>query len=102
MAQAVAALANVLERERQAAIAADVDALTELQDEKRACVAQLRSTEPDPTTMGPLVDRAQANIRLIRLLVQCLRGTVEPEGTPVYSATGERQPLAERSRRGVL
>ena len=81
MPEATAALANVLERERVAAIAADVDALTALQEEKRSCLVVLKSSEPPPEEMGPLVERAQANIRLIRLLVQCLRGAVEPVAT---------------------
>lgn len=97
MGQAATMFSSVLERERQAAITADVDALAKLQDEKRAALTALHSDEElTEDEMASLRARAMANVQLIRHLTVCLQGMVAPEA-PTYTAGGAR-PVGAMSR----
>lgn len=89
MGQAVSTLSSVLERERQAAIAADVDALAELQEEKRLALTALYDDEVSDEEMSDLRGRAMANVQLIRHLTVCLQGMCAPQA-PTYTAGGAR------------
>jgi hypothetical protein len=92
-------LADVLDREKRAAANADVDALLELQSEKRAALDRLYASAPSADVLEPLRKAAQGNVALIRHLVVCLRGVVGGEGA-VYGPSGEACPADVRSERG--
>jgi hypothetical protein len=89
MGRAATVLASVLERERKAAISADVDALSMLQDEKRLAMAALASDETSDDELGTLRSRAMANVQLIRHMAMCLQGMLAPTGA-TYTAGGAR------------
>lgn len=82
-------LARLLEHERVAAIAADIDRLIELQDLKREAVSEVHSDNTAPSEIEVLAAAARNNIVLMRHLVQCLRGFSLVEEN-AYGATGER------------
>ncbi|HEX6240762.1 MAG TPA: hypothetical protein VFZ61_07710, partial [Polyangiales bacterium] len=79
----------VLERERKAAISADVDALSKLQDEKRLAMVALGSDETSDEELGTLRMRAMANVQLIRHMAMCLQGMLAPSGA-TYTPGGAR------------
>src|SRR5687767_9248515 len=89
MGEAVTSLSSVLERERQAALAADVDALAQLQEEKRLALTALGAEEVSDDEIGSLRTRAMANVQLIRHLTVLLQGMVAPQA-PTYTAGGAR------------
>jgi hypothetical protein len=93
---------ELLAREREAALHADIDALTEVQERKRAVLSELRSSPVADSDISQLIARAHENIGLIRHLIVCLRGCLGAEAEPTYSASGERKPQIERGFRGVL
>lgn len=83
-------MADLLEQEHAAALRADVQALAEIQDEKRGAVERLRASNPSNDIITALEAATQRNIALIRHLVRCLRAvTVEPAEL-AYSAAGTR------------
>src|SRR5688572_3648501 len=97
MGQAATMFSSVLERERQAAVTADVELLAALQDEKRAALTALHSDEElTEDEMASLRARAMANVQLIRHLTVCLQGMVAPQA-PTYTAGGAR-PVGAMSR----
>lgn len=99
------ALAQLLERERQAALHADIDALSELQPLKQELVAGLRRSERgeySQRTMDGLAAQARDNIGLIRQLVICLRGAIGIPSEAMYTQAGQYMPSVGRSLRGVL
>jgi len=97
MGQAATIFSSVLEREREAAVAADVDALALLQEEKRAALTELHGDEElTEDEMASLRSRAMANVQLIRHLTVCLQGMVAPQ-PPTYNAGGAR-PVGSMSR----
>lgn len=96
MGRAGKALSSVLERERKAAISADVDALLRLQDEKRLALTALSAEEGTSDELDLLRERAMANVQLIRHLAMCLQGMLAPEGA-TYNAGGAR-PIGAISR----
>jgi len=105
MERCALALSQLLERERQAALRADIDALSELQPLKQELVAGLRASERgehSQYTIDSLADQARANIGLIRQLVVCLRGALGIESEATYTPAGRYLPSAARSLRGVL
>ena len=89
MGQAVSVLSSVLERERNAALAADVDLLARLQDEKRLALTALHGDEASDEELDSLRGRAMANVQLIRHLTMCLQGMLAPQGA-TYTAGGAR------------
>jgi hypothetical protein len=102
MSDEARAFADALERERVAAASADVDALTQIQLEKQALLSQMPQARLGDSDISELISRAQANIGLIRHLVVCLRGCVDGDAEPTYTAAGERVVPGERGQRGVL
>jgi hypothetical protein len=80
---------SLLDRERDAACQADVEALVAIQDEKTEVLARLR-TEGTPNDMlEHLTAAAEANIVLMRHLVLCLRGLIEGvDEASTYNASG--------------
>lgn len=89
MGQAAKVLSSVLERERKAAISADVDALARLQDEKRLALGALAQDGASDDELATLRLRATANVQLIRHLAMCLQGMLAPQGA-TYNAGGSR------------
>lgn len=89
MGQAVSTMSSVLERERKAALAADVDALARLQEEKRLALSALHEDEASAEELDGLRGRAMANVQLIRHLTMCLQGMLAPQGA-TYTAGGAR------------
>ena len=61
MGRAATVLSSVLERERKAAISADIDALSQLQHEKRLAMAAMASDETSDEELGSLRSRAMAS-----------------------------------------
>lgn len=96
MGRAATVLSSVLERERKAAIAADVDALTRIQDEKRLALQALASDDASDEELSVLRMRAMTNVQLIRHLAMCLQGMLAPQGA-TYNAGGAR-PVGPISR----
>jgi hypothetical protein len=96
MGQAATVLSSVLERERKAAISADVDALSLIQDEKRLALSALAKDETSGEELASLRLRATANVQLIRHLTMCLQGMLAPHGA-TYNAGGAR-PIGSISR----
>jgi hypothetical protein len=83
-------MSSVLERERKAALAADVDALSKLQEEKRLALSALHGDDDASSEeLDVLRGRALANVRLIRHLTMCLQGILAPQGA-IYTAGGAR------------
>lgn len=82
-------LSRLLEHERIAAIAADVDRLMQIQDLKREAVSAVHPGNTPPHEIEALAAAARNNIVLMRHLVQCLRGFSLVEDN-AYGATGER------------
>ncbi len=82
-------LSRLLEHERIAAIAADVDRLMQLQDLKRDAISAVTPQNTPPHEIDVLATAARNNIVLMRHLVQCLRGFSMVEDN-AYGATGER------------
>lgn len=100
MNQAASMLTALLERERTAALSADVDALTALQAEKRTALDSLRAQGLSDAELEALRQSALTNVQLIRHLVGCLHGLSGSEAT--YTPGGAR-PLAALGRsRGRL
>lgn len=89
MGQAATVLSSVLERERKAAISADVDALTLIQVEKRLALTALTVDGATQEEVDSLHERALANVQLIRHLAMCLQGMLAPGGA-TYNAGGSR------------
>ena len=75
------AFAELLERERHAALHAKLDVLTEVQTQKRALLSEMQGLELESSDAGALIERAQENIGLIRHLVVCLRGCLGDDAT---------------------
>jgi hypothetical protein len=100
---AVARLAELLDDERAAALAADVDRLLALQAEKQRAVDAVLSEHAGsfPAHAGRLADVARENLLLLRHLVSCLRSLVGEE-TPTYGHVGQSAPSAAPWRRGAL
>lgn len=96
MGQAATVLSSVLERERKAAISADVDALSLIQVEKRLALNALQMDGASPEEVETLQARAMANVQLIRHLAMCLQGMLAPSGA-TYNAGGAR-PIGAISR----
>jgi hypothetical protein len=89
MGQAVTVLSSVLERERKAAISADVDALSLIQVEKQLALTALSVDGASNEEIETLHARAMANVQLIRHLAMCLQGMLAPGGA-TYNAGGGR------------
>jgi len=102
MAQAAEEFSSLLDRERQAALSADVDALTALQEEKRAWLTRAKNGEFEASLADDLIARAHANVGLIRNLVVCLRGVLGGDSEPTYTSRGLRPVEPEGSLRGKL
>ena len=102
MSERARAVEALLAREREAALHADIDALTQVQEEKRAVLSELRQSKVSDSDITQLIARAHENIGLIRHLIVCLRGCLGAEAEPTYGASGERKPQLERGFRGVL
>jgi hypothetical protein len=93
---------TLLDRERQAALSADIEALAELQEEKRALLAKLKNGEFEGSISDELITRAHSNVSLIRNLVVCLRGVLGGDNEPTYTSKGLRSVAPEGSLRGKL
>ena len=102
MQDAAAEFSQLLEREREAALRADVEGLVEVQAHKRRLFDRVRSGELLGEIPSELVARAHANIGLIRNLVTCLRGCLGGETEATYTSKGLRSNAPDGSSRGVL
>lgn len=102
-ADAIARLAGLLDAERAAALAADVDQLLAIQAEKQRALSSVLGAHDGafPASAGRLADTARENLLLLRHLVSCLRSLVGEE-EPMYSNAGRRSPTVAPKRRGAL
>ncbi len=96
---------ELLERERQAALNADVALLTEVQSVKQAFFDRIADEDLSRSpAYDALVERARSNVALIRQLVTLLRilsGT--DDGAVAYGANGQATVAPNHHfRRGVL
>jgi len=95
MADLARALSDLLARERQAALHADVDALEALQADKRALLDEAeRAGAIDTPAFERLATVARSNLGLIRQLVGLHRALagIEPAA---YGADGRRTATAD-------
>jgi hypothetical protein len=99
---ASAEFTELLDCEREAALRADVEGLAELQERKRLLFERVRRGELQGEFPRELVERAHANIGLIRSLVACLRGCLGGETEATYTSKGLRSNAPDGSSRGVL
>lgn len=97
-----AAFLALLDEELQAARTADVDALSEIQERKRAALPALLSADLPEDARTALQERAQANVRLIRQLVQGLSNMLSAAADDTYDAYGKRNSLGPSSLRVTL
>mgnify|MGYP003952364721 CR=1 FL=1 len=96
-------LISLLEEELEAACDADVDRLFSLQEQKVTCLAELSDQDTPRALLVALREQARSNIRLIRHLVTCYRGIVQPEDQSSYNAHGSTNVIPLRGRvRGAL
>lgn len=99
-------LAELLQEERDAALAADVDTLERLQEDKRALLDEVREIEGAASeTWQSLGQRARANVLLMRQMVAFQRALLGLDsGGAGYGASGEPAMPAgpATTRRGVL
>jgi hypothetical protein len=102
MQEARVEFSSLLDRERQAALSADVEALAQLQEEKRAWLDKVKSGELEGSLADDLIARAHSNIGLIRNLVICLRGVLGGDSEPTYTSRGLRPVGREGNSRGTL
>ena len=102
MTPAAQEFSTLLDRERQAALSADVTALTELQEAKRTWLARVQSGEIEGSLTDDLIMRAHTNVALIRNLVICLRDVLGGENEPTYTSRGLRSTAPEGVLRGKL
>ena len=98
---AAEAFARALDAEREAATRADFDALLRIQDEKRALMSALKATA-SPEVTDQLATRARDNLRLLRHLLACVRGHLDLDTEPTYSARGQALTSNQGSLRGRL
>lgn len=102
MSEAAAEFSLLLDREREAALRADVEGLAELQEHKRLVLDRVRRGELQGHIPDELIVRAHANIALIRNLVTCLRGCLGGETEATYTSRGLRSTAPDGGSRGVL
>lgn len=84
-------LAELLAREREAAIVADIDLLEVLQDEKRELLDLAYAEETDEPALHHLAEMARANVVLIRQLVTLHRALAGIDAVPGYGADGRER-----------
>jgi len=95
MTELARALGELLARERQAALLADVDALEALQADKRALLDEAeRAGALDTPSFERLAAVARSNLGLIRQLVG-LHRALAGMPPPAYGADGQRRTTAE-------
>lgn len=99
MSPAAHRLWDLLEKERLAAIAADVDAVAAVQEDKRVALTAFHRSAPDQEEVELLVEVAHANIVLMRHMAECYRGLLGVEGQSVYGAAGQSVQLGSRGRK---
>jgi len=80
---------TLLDVERKAALAADVDTLSALQDHKAAVLAEMQSDPPTAQQQAEIVRKAHANIGLVRQLAELHRALLVGEAAaPTYGPRG--------------
>lgn len=99
MSPAATRLWDLLDKERLAAIAADVDAVVCVQEDKRSALEAFHASYPDREEVELLAEVAHANLVLLRHLAECFRGLAGLEGQSVYGAGGQSVQLGSRGRR---
>src|SRR5262249_13239017 len=94
-------LADALDRERRSALAADLDALLALQEEKRALIDEAKR---DPSVEGAALaqpsERSRANPLLLWQLVAIQRGLAGESAS--YGADGRERSATMPAPRGAL
>ncbi|MFM2421170.1 MAG: hypothetical protein RL385_5893 [Pseudomonadota bacterium] len=91
----------ILEKERECALRADVDALGVVQEEKRKALTLLLEQQPSEDDLTYIRAQSYENVRLIRHLVTCLHGILAPDGA-TYNAEGAIPVAAGGRSRGRL
>jgi hypothetical protein len=92
----------LLEREREAARRADIDALLQLQEAKRAAVEEIRKSDLPRDRLNHLAEKARANIWLLRHLVHCLQGAIGASDGQTYTADGRCSTVPNGISRGSV
>lgn len=83
-------LSSLLDAEREAALAADVEALEALQAEKEQALAELAEAPPPSAAQSEIVKKARANLGLLRQLAELHQALLLGEGAmpATYGPTG--------------
>jgi hypothetical protein len=93
----------LLDAEHRAALAADLEALVRLQEDKRALLAELGAQALPDEVIERLHRRASANVATMRHLMVVLRGLVGVgEGERGYDDRGSCRPPELRRLHGAL
>lgn len=103
MSEWVEALLELFEREREAALRADLDALVELQELKRGVLDQLcgDGSGLPADQLAPIVLAAKSNLVLLRQLTSVHRALAGVDAAS-YGADGREVVGAPTSERGAL
>jgi len=90
---ALVRFSSLLDAERAAALAADVDALAELQAQKREAIRDLEAERPTEQAQALIVRKARANVGLLRQLAELHHAllTGEARGPVTYGPDGTTQ-----------
>ncbi len=88
--EALARLTEILDDERRAAIAGDLDLLESIAEDKRAAFDALASAGVRGAEMESVAARARANVALLRNLVEVHRALAGSTVAPGYDARGLR------------
>ena len=87
---ALVRFSSLLDAERTAALAADLESLAALQIEKERTLAELGAAPPPPEEQAEIVRKARANVGLLRQLAELHRALLvgENAGSATYGPTG--------------
>lgn len=96
------AFSDLLAEEREAAAAADITRLVQIQELKGDALTRLRQCEQDPEIVETLSGRALENIALMRHLVSMLRAMLNDGEEATYGGLGQRVEPDIVNRRGTL
>ena len=96
------AFSDLLDAERDAATAADIERLVEIQKLKGEALTRLRHGTEPPEIVDVLSARALENIALMRHLVSMLRAMMAGGEEATYGGQGQRIDHDVGNRRGSL
>lgn len=102
MSEALSLLETLLEEERQAALAANIQVLVEIQERKRQALENCKSSQVSENALTSLSELAKRNIKLMQHLSKCLRSLITDHEGVGYSATGQTVTSSRLPLRGRI